>query len=466
MRTRQGRYRVEYARGFASDGGTLLSGPDFWIDFKAPGRYFLADLPPRLEDLLRIGMAIYAVDRIVRRNWGPTRSWGRSLLVKVELSDPGFWSSAGVVDALQEAVEFVTGDCWDFEFIGGRSGREWSRSLFSKVFSGESPLVCLYSGGLDSAAGLGLRVRDCPDRPVLPVTIKHQPAQNDLIRMQFERLRTHSGARIEPLIVHAEMGPSDGIKREPSCRGRSMLFAAVGAVACTLSGGSCVEVFESGIGAINIPLMAGMTGSKATRGCHPEFLRLMSRLASLVAGREIAFRLPFLDRTKGEMVRALNDNGLANLARATVSCALYPRGDRDPYKQCGHCPACLFRRQAMLVGGIEEPQGTYSSDIFSTPEQAGLVPPAKLTYLKAFLMQVVEWADIETKGHLPQAVERHLRHTRILKPGESPEALIALLARNRDEWLAIAVDGRRKGLPWARLLARNLAGQGASHATA
>jgi hypothetical protein len=40
MRPRQGRYRVEYARGFASDGGMLLSGPDFWIDFEAPGRYF------------------------------------------------------------------------------------------------------------------------------------------------------------------------------------------------------------------------------------------------------------------------------------------------------------------------------------------------------------------------------------------------------------------------------------------
>ena len=67
-------------------------------------------------------------------------------------------------------------------------------------------------------------------------------------------------------------------------------------------------------------------------------------------------------------------------------------------------------------------------------------------------MQVAEWADIEMTGRLPEAVERHLRHTRILRPGESPEALIALLARNRDEWLAVAAEGRRKGLPWARLL--------------
>lgn len=80
------------------------------------------------------------------------------------------------------------------------------------------------------------------------------------------------------------------------------------------SGVNEVEVFESGIGAINVPLLAGMVGSRPTTGCHPEFFRLMSRLASLVAARDITFRLPFFSRTRGEMVRAINDTGLADLA--------------------------------------------------------------------------------------------------------------------------------------------------------
>ncbi len=463
MKLPQNRFRVEYAGGFGAGGGVLVSGRDFWLDLKAPGRYFFADLPPRLVDLLRVGMAVYAVDRLVRRRRGPSRPWGRNLLVRVEVLDPGFWSGTEALDALRQAVDFVSGDCWDFEFLGDSARYEWRRPLLSNVFANESPLVCLYSGGLDSATGLGLRVRDCPDRPVIPVTVKHQPGQNDLIQQQFERLKDRLGARIEPLVVHSDMGRRDGVKWEPSHRGRSLLFASAGAVTAALSGGSSVEVFESGVGAINVPLMAGMTGSKATRGCHPEFLRLMSRLASLVAEREISFLLPFLDRTKGEMVRSLDGAGLADLARATVSCAHYPLGYHR-YRQCGLCPACLFRRQAMIVGGIEEPQDAYSFDLFGTPERAGLVPPEKLNYLKAFLMQVAERADIETTGRLPGAVERHLRHTRILKPGEPPEALIALMARNRDEWMAVAAEGRRKGLQWARLLERNLAGQGASYA--
>jgi hypothetical protein len=63
-------FRVEYACGFDAKSGVLTSGRDFRLDFEAPGRYFIADLPPRLVDLLRIGEAIFVVDRLVRRRRG------------------------------------------------------------------------------------------------------------------------------------------------------------------------------------------------------------------------------------------------------------------------------------------------------------------------------------------------------------------------------------------------------------
>lgn len=461
-------FRIEYGGDLDSQRGELIAGRDFRLGFEALWHYFYDDLPPRLVDLMRVGMAIYVVDRLVRRRRRPTRSWGRNLKVRVEVIDPDFWSGVEVLNALQQAAEFVSGDFWDFEFTGGSTRYEGTRPLLTGAFASESPLVCLYSGGLDSAAGLGLRVQECPERPIIPVTVWHQPRQEKLIGGQFGVLRDRFGARIDHLVVKAEKIRPSGSRRskeEPSQRGRSMLFAAAGAGAAALSGVSEVEVFESGIGAINVPLMAGMVGSMATRGCHPKFLRLMSHLVSLVAEREITFRLPFLDRTKGEMVRALRDGGFADLARRTVSCARYPLGYRC-YEPCGVCSACVFRRQAMLFGGVEEPMGTYSFDLFGTAEGASLVKPENFDDLKAFLMQAAEWTDIEITGRLPEAVERHLRDTRILKPGESPESIIALLARYREEWLTIANEGRRRGLPWARLLDRNLVGQGASHAIA
>ena len=395
-------FRVEYANGFDAKSRVLTSGRDFRLNFEAPGRYFIGDLSPRFVDLLRIGEAIFVVDRLVRRRRGPSGSWRRSLNLGIELLEPNFWSDLEVLDALQQTVEFLTGDDWDFVFFQGPAGYEWSPPLLSNVFAGESPLICLYSGGLDSAVGVGRRLGENPDRFVLPVTVNHQPGQTDLVGNQLKKLKSRFGPRIAPLTVRSHMPHPDGVKWEPSHRGRSFLFASAGAVAAASGGLSEVEVFESGIGAINIPLMAGMTGSKATRGCHPEFLRRMSRLATLVAGRQISFRLPFFDRTKGEMVRALNDAGLADLARETISCASYPVGYHR-YKQCGLCPGCLFRRQAMMAGDIDEPPGTYSFDLFGRTERVRPIPPEKLNYLKAFLMQVAGWTDIEITKRLPGA---------------------------------------------------------------
>ena len=470
VKHRQQRYRVWFSDGPDRQPKELVAGKDFRLDFEAPGRFFCGDLPPRLVDLMRVAMAIYAVDRLVRRRANESRSWRRDLSVRVEVLDPDFWGSPEIHDRLQEAVEFVSGDFWDFEFTRGRSSYEGTSPLLTRAFASESPLVCLYSGGLDSAAGLSPGLRDCADRPVLPVTVKHQPRQHVLIGDQFKRLRDRFGVRIEPLIIKAAMIRPVGSrwrKEESSQRGRSFLFATAGAVAAVMSGVESVDVYESGIGAINVPLMAGMLGTTATRGCHPEFLRRMSRLASVVAGRDVAFRLPFLDRTKGEMVRFLKGAGLADLARGTVSCVRYPTGHHS-YQQCGYCPACLFRRQAMLVAGIRERRGTYSFNLFGPAKHVNRIRPERLDSLRAFLMQAASLATVQTTGRLPNPVDRHLRDTLILRPGDSPEPIIKLLSRNREEWQAIADAGRRKGYDWARLLdpARTLVGQGASHAPA
>ena len=470
MRPQDLPYRIEYSGDLDSQRGELFSGREFRLDIDAPQRFFIGDPCPRSVDMLRVGMAVYLVDRLVRRGRGKCRPWQRNLVVKVQVLELDFWKSPEVLDALHDAVEFLSGDFWVFEFAPSTSRFEWSRPLLMPAFSAESPLICLYSGGLDSASGLGLRVLESPDRTFLPVTVKHQPRQNTLIEDQFDILRHRHRARIEALVVKAAMirsHESRWSKEETSQRCRCILFAAAGAVAATMSGTSEVEVFESGIGAINIPLLAGMVGSRATRGCHPEFLRLTSHLASLVAGREITFRLPFLDRTKGEMVRDVNEAGLADLAVSTISCARYPVG-LQRYKQCGVCPACVFRRQAMIVAGVKEPLGTYTIDLFGPTHQVNQIPPSRLNYLKAFLMQCAQWTEIDSNVLLPDPVERHFKHTRILKSGESAERFSNLICRNRDEWLKVAEEGRRRGYRWARLLAptQSPVDQGVSHAIA
>lgn len=449
----------------------LRAGKHFRFDLDAVNTFCLGDLPARLVDFLRIASSFYVVDRLVKRRPtdGGARKRSRTIGLKVGVLDAGFWNKQEVRDAIHDTVEFISGDFWDIEFV--EDGTPFCRTnrLLPDPYEGVSPLVCLYSGGLDSAAGLAARMVECPGRPVLPVTVWHQPRQRRLVREQLKLLGSQFDVLVDPLIVKVAMMWKSLLNRdqeENTQRCRCFLFASLGAIAAIMYGQRVVEVFESGIGAINLPLMAGMVGAMTTKSAHPKFLRLMSRLASLVAEGEVEFRLPFFDRTKGEVVRNLAEARLEELAHLTASCVHYPLR-HSQHKQCGVCPACVFRRQAMAVAGIAESDNTYKYDFLGSPVGVSRIPSKRLLHLKAFLMQVASLKDVCAGKPLPRPVARHIVSTEVLTDGQPPEAATALLARYREEWMAVASDGNRKGLPWARLLATpRPQRQGVTHASA
>jgi hypothetical protein len=290
---------------------------------------------------------------------------------------------------------------------------------------------------------------------VIPVTVWHQPNQRGSVEQQYRLLRKrYNGATIHPFIVKPAMiwdSELKGWKQEWSQRCRSFLFAAAGAVVAAMSGVAAVEVFESGVGAINLPLLAGMVGSRATRGSHPHFFRLMSRLVSFAAGRESGFHLPFMDRTKGQVVSQAAGLGLQELLRSTVSCVHYPLHER-PRKQCGVCPACIFRRQAMAVAGIEE-NGVYKHDLFDSDQENGQAQEDRLEYLRAFLLQVANLGPLQSGGPVPHRIRRHLFATNVVSTEESMVPYLHLFSRYRHEWLSIAAEGMERGWTWTDLLA-------------
>lgn len=471
MKSRGPRYRVSFVCGEGVP-QERFAGRDFRLDHNRLAQFFTAKLPPLLDDLLRIAVSIYVIDRRAKRRLKEDgRSWPRRIQMSVEVSEPDFWGSSQVAPALLETLEFVSGDCWKITFDKApptQEAQEPSYFPFTDPFVSNQPLVCLYSGGLDSAAGLVRRIRECPGRPVIPVTVWHQPRQRMLVQRQYRLIQEHCRVCLAPVIVKAAMAWNSQLQdEERSQRCRPFLFMAVGGVVAAMQGGSCVEVLESGVGAINLPLMAGMVGSKATRSCHPKFLRLMSRLITLASRREIVYHPPFMDRTKGEMVTTLAEASLGDLAYSTVSCVHHPLREK-PHKQCGVCPACILRRQAMLVGGIREPRGMYKFDLFGRSRRENRIPEKRLMYLKAILMQVVHLAALDSQSDLPRRLRRHLYGSGILADGESPHRVIKLLSRYRQEWWTIAAEGKERGWSWVKLLAPtpfpNLGGL--SHASA
>ena len=434
---------------------TLIAGQHFRFDIEEFERFFQAPIAARVVDLLRIASSIYVVDRLVRRRQKDQhKHWSRSLHATIGVIEPDLWSSDEVRETLTDTVEFLSDDTWDFKFVHDdkRVKKEVQRPLFPVPTDAR---VALYSGGLDSAAGLGNRIMQDPSRHVLPVTVWHQPIQRKIVATQFKLFQQHGDIRITPLLVKSAMKWSPEMKArfrdEPTQRSRAFLFLAAGAVAAAMVGGIAVELYESGVGAINLPLMSGMVGSRTTRSTHPAFLRRMSELIRLVVERPIAFELPFFHQTKGQVVRSAKDSGLHDLAESTVSCVHYPLRESG-HKQCGFCPACIFRRQSLAIAGITEPKGTYKFDLFDDVHAANRIPKRHMKYLKTFLDQVVQLDEVKLNQPLPLKIRRHLFGTGVLTHGESTKPIERLLGEYRDEWKGIITQARDRKFSWTKLV--------------
>ncbi|MEX2173910.1 MAG: 7-cyano-7-deazaguanine synthase [Pirellulaceae bacterium] len=433
----------------------LSSGKEFRFDIEEYVRYFSKPIPPRLVDLLRIAAAIYFTDRLVRRKQRKQqRYWSRSLALKVKVNDAEFWTTPEIQELLIEAIEFLSDDRWNFTFEQDdhRPATVVQGNLFKRP---EHQQVVLASGGLDSAAGLGVQLANEPSTVRLPVTVWHQPIQRKVVLQQHRLLSARFESLADPLIIKTALIWTPELKRfrqESSQRGRAFLFTAAGAVAAAMIGSSSVDVLESGVGAINLPLMAGMVGSRTTRSCHPEFHRRMARLVSEVCGHRVTFFLPFFDRTKGEVVKELTDRGLGELSHLTVSCVHYPLRE-SRHKQCGVCPACILRRQSLAVAGVQEQEETYKFDLFDSSQNANNVPRKQRKYLHALLSQVVQLEDIQSALSLPPLIRRHLFGTGIVSAEHPVETATQVLRTYRNEWMEFIAQAKSRGISWTNLVA-------------
>ena len=421
----------------------LVNGVNFRLDEDRIAQVWCGYLPPLMRDLARVGTAVYVTDRLMRR---PQRSHGtgRQIALGIDVTSPEFWS--GHADLLARILAVVSNDTWDLEF---RPGATEPAQVGLFAAEDPAPLVCLYSGGLDSAAGLLNRLRDGV-RSVVTVTACHQPGQRRRILRQLEALRRQYSARIIPILVRTTLKQAPALKhQELSQRCRSFLFLAIGgAVAATVGAGE-VEIYESGVGVLNLPSMTGMlVGARATRSCHPELLRLMTELVSAVAGRPIGFSLPFIQYTKAEVVRAFVEQDLQAIVPLTTSCVHYPVRIKGSAKQCGLCFACIGRRQALFAASVDDPVSQYQHDVSNADCDA---TPLDLESLRADLFQVARLAELSSH-ELPAWFARHLYGSRVVQMGDSAEPWRDLMLRYRAEWLRWIAHGRERHLKWAELV--------------
>lgn len=409
----------------------LHSNRDFRADFLALSDFLSLTLRPLELDLARIGAAIYIADRLMQRPpLRPSYYPSRNLQLRFEVSDPDFWRE--IESHVRAPLQFLSDDQITLEFDYAASPPP--RWVNLPLFKEDCDVLALYSGGLDSAAGLVKRVADS-NQQVLTVNVEHQPHQRKRIGDQIRSLPVDLRLRVMPTFTRATLINAPPIKnQETTQRLRSFFFCALAGAVASRVGIDVIEVFENGIGAVNLPPMEGMfCGGLATRGAHPHFLRLMSQLVSKVGGRITVFKLPFKWWTKGEMVRYAIERGAEAVLAQTVSCVHYPLRQLGPAKQCGRCPGCLGHLQAMYAAGSS---ATATSFAHSPSDMANLIGP-DAAHFRAIAAQVHDLRLLQA-GKRFDSLRLHLESSGAITTSDTLEKWSSLHFRYADEcetWL-------------------------------
>ena len=362
-----------YSYEFTADAQPVELGSVYWLDGRRLSRAFCQELPANLADLLDVVMAVYAADRRSPRDFRGAASGQRSISIRVGVRNPDLWETPEMAHELQELLYWLSEDEWSFELVRRRtapSSAESERFLFP--LPPEPPVtVSLFSGGLDSLAGLAARAQEGSNGSYVLVSgythnrLAHQQRlQVDLIRSAWRHGELLKEApEIRHVAVPLGIRKSTGHQKEPSQRMRALVFLTLGVATALQAGADTLWIYENGIGALNLPLNETQLGVDNYRGVHPRSLMLAEDFLRLALEQTVNIRNPFLFSTKARMCKALVLSGLAEAVVHTVSCDGFPQRIRNQPSQCGHCTSCILRQQSLQASGLGRYNEGYRHDV-------------------------------------------------------------------------------------------------------
>lgn len=439
---------------FSSTGSVRLCGEDaaqtvnsFAVGDHVIAGAFQAALPEKVSDLVDVALAVYITDRLCKR--GAIREarylhgWARQLHVTIPLRNPEFWMDPAIHSRLLRVLSYFTEDVWEFDFVPRpRVPRgAYQQSLFPEDLDG-SIRVALFSGGLDSLAGLCSEIEaKRADTYVLfagSTNFYHQGTQKYLA----SEVSHKAHARILPCVVpyrFSGRGPRAGNRDEASQRSRGFVHTALGAATAAMAGTDSLAIYENGVGAINLPYSGAQVGTHLTRAANPVGLSYMSEFLTAVLGSQFRVELPFLDRTKGEICCHLRNLGVEHLVAKTTSCDRFLRRAQH---QCGVCTSCILRRQSLHAAGLEsfDPGSTYFHDIYADVADAlerklfGFrMMVAQVDKLRTAVKSSSPWESLLLEFPQLFEVARQVERDRCFS-GSAAEMLVGLYSRYCAEW--------------------------------
>jgi 7-cyano-7-deazaguanine synthase in queuosine biosynthesis len=294
----------------------------------------------------------------------------RDFDIRLPVRDLELWSQGEIAEKLTDILYWYTEDRWSFTFAPRQAPPRASETeqYLSSLPVQQPAITVLFSGGLDSLAGLVMQLERYPDYSfVLLSGYTHDRMgriQRDLVKHLRRDWQKPSGELIS-IRVPFGIRKLQGIAREEkSQRSRGFVFLVLGAVAAVKARSQSLWVHENGVGAVNLWLNEGQFGVDNARGVHPLSLIRMAEFLGLILQQPLQIKNPCQFSTKAQMCQALKRLGLEDLIPYTASCDSFPLRIRG-VPQCGLCTSCLLRRLALHAAGLEhaDPKRYYRDDV-------------------------------------------------------------------------------------------------------
>jgi hypothetical protein len=303
-------------------------------------------------DWIDLAIAVYVADRLSLRESVKNRNnWKRKFSVKIAVRNLETWQNEDLQDELKNVLNYYTDDDWEFEFLSLESNDRLN-SINNKlpIPPAKTPRVALYSGGLDSFAGISRQLYENEDENsfilVSGVTNHRQDFQQ---RRQIKGLiqKYHSIEIIHQTIKFGfNWNNSEHPREENSQRTRGFVFTTFGAVTALNAGSNVLEIYENGIGAINLPYDNSQVGTMNSRGVNPLALLRMEKFIQKLINQDFQIKNLYLFNTKGEMCQHEAVQDLEEIIPLTFSCDGFPVQTAGK-PQCGVCTSCLLRRLSL-----------------------------------------------------------------------------------------------------------------------
>lgn len=321
-------------------------------------------LPSLLADLIDLAASIYVTD------WLLPKKQNESCDICVELPVRNFdlFSQTWLLEELHNLLRWYTNDKWHFQFQKRKCALRKTERQSKLPLLQEPVEVALWSGGLDSLAGVCGRIqKNTASRYTLIGTGSNTQIQGKQAEIANVLKSKYLELKLIQLPIHLEY-PCERPPTNDTFRARGFVFKILGAVCSLLENQRTLHIYENGFGAINLPFTRAERGIAHTRSVHPISLLDTSIFVSKILGSQFNYNNPYLFSTKAQMCNSIVSS--ADLAFRTISCDGRYR-QMDQPTQCGSCSSCLLRRMALLVAlGEDQTEYVVTHGTATLPKQS------------------------------------------------------------------------------------------------